>query len=101
MRTPVRIFCILLLAIGGPAMAAESGQALAIAVHAGAGTINKADLDPEVEAEIRSTLEAAVRAGHESAVRLFGRRRKVSPDVHRRELERSDQQSVSHLRGHK
>ena len=65
MKTPVRFFCILLLAIGGPAMAAESRQALAIAVHAGAGTINRVDLDPEVELEIRSTLEAAVRAGHE------------------------------------
>jgi beta-aspartyl-peptidase (threonine type) len=37
---------------------------MAIAVHAGSGTINKGDLSAEKEAEVRTALEQAVRAGH-------------------------------------
>jgi beta-aspartyl-peptidase (threonine type) len=45
--------------------ASESGKPLAIAIHGGAGTIRKGEVSPEQEAEIRATLEQAVRAGHE------------------------------------
>ncbi|MBT8062167.1 MAG: isoaspartyl peptidase/L-asparaginase [Gammaproteobacteria bacterium] len=37
---------------------------VAIAIHAGAGTIKRDELSSEAEAEIRATLEKAVRAGH-------------------------------------
>jgi beta-aspartyl-peptidase (threonine type) len=37
---------------------------VAIAIHAGAGTIQREDLDPQKEAEIRARLDEAVRAGH-------------------------------------
>lgn len=43
---------------------------VAIAIHGGAGTITRADLDPAKEAEFRRELEAALRTGH--AVLLAG-----------------------------
>jgi len=48
------------------AQASDTEQAgpVAIAIHAGAGTIQRADLSSEQEAEIRATLKKAVRAGH-------------------------------------
>ena len=47
-------------------MSNTSGAALsAIVIHGGAGTIARADMTDEKEAEIRATLEASVRAGHE------------------------------------
>lgn len=47
------------------AMAEPQGQApIAIAIHGGAGTIAKEALSPEQEAEIRATLDQALRAGH-------------------------------------
>ena len=45
--------------------AGESGTPIAIAIHAGSGTINKGDFSADKEREIRETLERAVRAGHE------------------------------------
>jgi beta-aspartyl-peptidase (threonine type) len=39
-------------------------QPVAIAIHGGAGTINRADMTPERERAFRETLEQAVRAGH-------------------------------------
>jgi len=45
--------------------AGESGPPIAIAIHAGSGTINKGDFSADKEREIRETLERAVRAGHE------------------------------------
>lgn len=42
----------------------ESQTPIAIAIHGGAGTIAKESLSPEQEAEIRATLEQALRAGH-------------------------------------
>lgn len=38
---------------------------IAIAIHGGAGTINRSDLSPEKEAGIRAALLQAVQAGHE------------------------------------
>lgn len=37
----------------------------AIALHGGAGTILKANMSPELEAEYKATLEKAIRTGHE------------------------------------
>jgi beta-aspartyl-peptidase (threonine type) len=45
--------------------AGESGSPIAIAIHAGSGTINKGDFSEDKERKIRETLERAVRAGHE------------------------------------
>jgi beta-aspartyl-peptidase (threonine type) len=43
---------------------AASSSPCAIALHAGAGTISRETLDPGTEAQIRATLEQAVRAGY-------------------------------------
>lgn len=53
-----------LLALASPLFAAESPAPVAIAIHAGAGTISRDDLTGELEAEIRARLEQAARAGH-------------------------------------
>jgi beta-aspartyl-peptidase (threonine type) len=44
---------------------AEPAEPFAIAIHGGSGTIEKGEFSAAREAEIRSTLEQAVRAGHE------------------------------------
>ena len=63
-----RLFATLLiftaLAFAGPLSAHEAHGPVAIAIHAGAGTIERQNLDAEQEAEIRAKLEQAVRAGH-------------------------------------
>ena len=41
--------------------AGESSPPIAIAIHAGSGTINKGDFSADKEREIRETLERAVR----------------------------------------
>lgn len=51
------LFCL-------PCLAAASPAPVAIAIHAGAGTIQREDLSAGDEAEIRGALERAVRAGH-------------------------------------
>ncbi|NND45557.1 MAG: isoaspartyl peptidase/L-asparaginase [Xanthomonadales bacterium] len=53
------LFCLPCLAAAAPDPAP-----VAIAIHAGAGTIQREDLSAGDEAEIRSALERAVRAGH-------------------------------------
>jgi beta-aspartyl-peptidase (threonine type) len=53
-----------LLAVATPLGAAEPDGPVAIAIHAGAGTINRDDLSEPLEAEIRAKLEEAARAGH-------------------------------------
>jgi beta-aspartyl-peptidase (threonine type) len=50
--------------IQAQALADESGAPVAIAIHAGAGTISKKDFSVDKEREIRETLEKAVRAGY-------------------------------------
>ena len=45
--------------------APKEDHRVAIAIHGGAGTIDRAELTPEKEAEIRATLERAVRTGHD------------------------------------
>ncbi len=44
---------------------ANPGAGVAIAIHAGSGTIRKGDFDETREQEVRETLERAVRAGHQ------------------------------------
>lgn len=44
---------------------AGTGAPVAIAIHAGAGTISKAELTPSLELEIRNTLKQAVQAGYQ------------------------------------
>lgn len=54
-----------MLATAPPCFAATPDEArVAIAIHAGAGTVSRADLDADKERDIRATLERAVRAGH-------------------------------------
>jgi beta-aspartyl-peptidase (threonine type) len=50
--------------IQAQALADESGAPVAIAIHAGAGTISKSDFSADKEREIREILEKAVQAGH-------------------------------------
>ena len=65
-KTLLRLVAILLsTALATTAVAEPEGQGpIAIAIHGGAGTIAKEALSPEQEAEIRATLEQALRAGH-------------------------------------
>src|SRR3954467_14082324 len=42
----------------------EKKQRIALVIHGGAGTISRSDLEPQIEAQYRSALEAALRAGY-------------------------------------
>ena len=62
-----RIAGVIILAISGMTYmtaSAETDSPIAIAIHGGAGTIKKEDLTAEKEAEIRLTLDTALRAGY-------------------------------------
>jgi beta-aspartyl-peptidase (threonine type) len=64
-QTLAALLIISLLAIAAStATAGDNGSPVAIAIHAGAGTIRRENLAPEDEARIRSRLEEAVTAGH-------------------------------------
>jgi len=54
----------LLAGTAGPAALAAAEAPVAIAIHAGAGTMSRDETTPEQEAAIRAELEKAVRAGH-------------------------------------
>jgi beta-aspartyl-peptidase (threonine type) len=56
--------CALTALAGLPIQADEGAAPVAIAIHAGAGTIQRANLSAEREAEIRAKLGEAARAGH-------------------------------------
>lgn len=58
------LIAALLACPAGMAAEARPDAPVAIAIHAGAGTIKREELAPEAEAEIRAKLEQAVRAGH-------------------------------------
>lgn len=47
------------------AAAAEPPAPITLVIHGGAGTINRAEMTPELEAEYRTALEASLRAGYE------------------------------------
>lgn len=69
-RLPVFLFATLSLL---PAMnvPADTGAPVAIAIHAGAGTMDKNEMDHKTEAQIRGVLLEAVQAGHH-VLRLGG-----------------------------
>lgn len=48
----------------GPQSAPEHDGSIAIVIHGGAGTITRASMTPEMEAEYRAKLEEALRAGY-------------------------------------
>jgi beta-aspartyl-peptidase (threonine type) len=50
---------------------ADNGAPVAIAIHAGAGTMNRQEMDRETEAQVRGALLEAVQAGHH-VLRLGG-----------------------------
>jgi beta-aspartyl-peptidase (threonine type) len=57
---------LVIMAIVAPLnLPAESAGPVAIAIHAGAGTMNRSELDDQTEAEIREALLDAVQAGHQ------------------------------------
>ncbi len=62
---PALALVVSLLLAMSPGLAGAESSPIAIAVHGGAGTIERGQLSGEREAAIRSALEAAVRAGHE------------------------------------
>lgn len=56
---------LLIAAMPHKAVAAEAGQSpVAIVIHGGAGTINRANMSDEKELQYRAKLEQAVKAGH-------------------------------------
>ena len=65
MKTSYRILIALLTAIACLHLHAEAPSPVAIAIHAGAGTIERSNMDEAREKQIRAALENAVRAGHE------------------------------------
>ena len=60
-----RALALAVVTLGGGALPAAEQAPVAIAIHAGAGTILRADLSAEREGEIRAALESAARAGHD------------------------------------
>ncbi|MEM1263220.1 MAG: isoaspartyl peptidase/L-asparaginase [Pseudomonadota bacterium] len=58
----IRCAALLLALLASPLAGADD---FAIAVHGGAGTIERADLNADQERQIRLTLETALRAGHQ------------------------------------
>ena len=60
-----RALALLVFTLGGATLTAAEQKPVAIAIHAGAGTIQRADLSAEREQAIRAALESAVRAGHD------------------------------------
>ena len=63
-RFPAILFCALVACAVVPAQADDPAAPVAIAIHAGAGTIQRENLSAEREAEIRAKLAEAARAGH-------------------------------------
>ena len=59
------ILASLLLGVAVTTEAADTKPPIAIAIHGGSGTIERGEFSPEREAEVRATLEQAVRAGYE------------------------------------
>jgi len=71
MNSPIKALILALTLTGvifmtqAPARADETASPIAIAIHAGAGTIAKGALSEEKERALRETLEKAVLSGHE------------------------------------
>jgi beta-aspartyl-peptidase (threonine type) len=62
---PMRFALLLAAALGMSALPAVAADAprTALVIHGGAGTMQRADLTPEIEAQIRAALDAALDAG--------------------------------------
>ena len=58
------VLALVFVMASSAAPAGETGKPIAIAIHAGAGTISKGDMTAGDEAAIRAALENAVRAGY-------------------------------------
>jgi beta-aspartyl-peptidase (threonine type) len=63
------ILFVMAMTLGGPTMAGQTTakskpNPIAIAVHGGAGVIDRATMTPEKEAAYRAALETALRSGH-------------------------------------
>jgi beta-aspartyl-peptidase (threonine type) len=63
-RTTAILLSALIAGASTMTASADTDQPIAIAVHGGSGTINKGDLSPARESEIRATLERAARSAH-------------------------------------
>jgi len=61
---PIRLVTLAALYLCAASAMAEQTQPIAIAIHGGAGTIERSSLSPEREQAIRSALAQAARAGH-------------------------------------
>ena len=60
-----RALALVIFTVAAVAPVAGAEAPVAIAIHAGAGTILRADLSAEREREIRDALESAIRSGHD------------------------------------
>jgi L-asparaginase / beta-aspartyl-peptidase len=49
---------------GAPAVSAPAGTGFGMVIHGGAGTITRASMTPELEAQYRAALQEALQAGH-------------------------------------
>ena len=64
MRTLARSTCTVLAALTAAGLVSPAHAATALAIHGGAGTMSRDDLDPVTEAAIRSALDSALDAGN-------------------------------------
>lgn len=56
---------LLMVAVATPVTAAERSAPITLVIHGGAGTITRAEMTPELEAEYRAALELSLRTGYE------------------------------------
>lgn len=56
---------VLTIAVSTPVTAAEPAAPITLVIHGGAGTITRAEMTPELEAEYRAALELSLRTGYE------------------------------------
>ncbi|MCM2315031.1 MAG: isoaspartyl peptidase/L-asparaginase [Thermoanaerobaculia bacterium] len=54
-----------MVAVATPVTAAERSAPITLVIHGGAGTITRAEMTPELEAEYRAALELSLRTGYE------------------------------------
>lgn len=67
MKTRISTVALLFLTavLASQVYASEAAGPVAIAIHAGAGSMSREEFSPEMDTKIRARLEQAVRAGHE------------------------------------
>ncbi|MFA6956560.1 MAG: isoaspartyl peptidase/L-asparaginase [Thermoanaerobaculia bacterium] len=64
MKATIFASLALLLLVSSSVAAAEPAAPVTLVIHGGAGTLNRGDMTPELEAEYRGTLETSLRTGH-------------------------------------